>query len=123
MSAIPEGLIRNQPSPEGEALGGHLAGYVEAELAKLKVKYPNHREPCGTCAFRRGSVPNRCASTLMDALKAVMEKTEFHCHETGERCCGWFILHSTSTIDRPSKLPWDWSLSDKSKDLIEGMKR
>jgi hypothetical protein len=91
--------IKNEPTPEGRALGEQLARLTEVELAKLKPKFPNHAEPCGTCAFRRGTYPNGCLATVMDALKCVVENHDFMCHEhrKGEPmtpCTGWFIAVS-----------------------------
>lgn len=106
------GLIPNRPSPEGAALGSQLARLVSRELAERRKQFPNHQEPCGTCAFRLGTIPNQCASTVMDALKCVMEQKEFRCHESKgatDICCGWLILAAKAFEHPPIKAAWDFS--------------
>lgn len=52
-------------------------------------------ERCKSCAFREGTLPNRCADTVLDASKCMLEGHEFHCHidmEDGKPtrlCAGW----------------------------------
>ena len=111
-------LVRNLPSKEGEALGEHLARITEIELARLRQDFPNHKEPCGTCAFRRGTFPNRCSSTVMDALKCVMQKEDFRCHEDGKLCCGWMIAMKATAELPPMKAPWDYSLTGDQKQQL-----
>jgi hypothetical protein len=114
-----EGMMRNEPSPEGEALGAELARLTESELVKLREKFPNHKEPCGTCAFRRGTYPNRCVATVGDALKCVIEQTDFMCHETGSLCCGFAIALRAVRDKPPGKTPWDYSLSPDQIEQLE----
>ena len=67
---------RNQPSKAGELLG--------AEVARLT---PETAAMCGTCAFRKGTYPNRCAQTLLSAIGCVIECAPFnafHCHERND---------------------------------------
>src|SRR5690348_7475831 len=110
-------LIRNRPSPEGASLGEHLANMTDAAERVLRQTQPAHPERCGTCAFRRGTVPNQCAATVMDALKCVMEKVPFHCHEhEGEKPCMGFVIASSPLKDSPAiVLPWDFSLSEEDE--------
>lgn len=103
-------LVRNAPTPDGYALGGHLARFVTQELQKALAKFPNHVQPCETCAFRRGTFANGCGVTLMEALKCVMERSPFYCHEKqndGRVCAGWFVLQSGAGA--PVKAPWKFS--------------
>jgi hypothetical protein len=118
-------MIRNLPSPEGAAMGRHVARFVAAALAKRKKRYPNHKEPCGTCAFRLGTVANRCAATQMDALKCLIEGNQFDCHEKkneGCVCVGYFLLAEQTTLRSVGKAPWPWSLSEEDQQLLEATK-
>lgn len=108
-SPLNAGVIPNRPCADGERLGVQLAKFASVELEKAKAKYPNHKEPCKTCAFRLGTVPNRCASTGMDALKCVMERTEFHCHEEDRPCVGWWLLANGP----PIVAPWPFTGREK----------
>jgi len=117
--------VRNIPSPEGAMLGVQLAVMVSIELEAMRHKYPNHREPCGTCAFSKGTVPNRCVATVMDALKCAIEQREFRCHETHEMCCGWLLMCGAQNQvtknflnlagEGKHKAPWDWSVTDEDE--------
>jgi hypothetical protein len=74
----------NLPTPEGRALGRELARLCDGEIGV------GRDDRCSTCAFRSGTVPNGCAPTLMDALKCMMERVPFYCHEQeGKLCAGW----------------------------------
>ncbi len=109
-------LVRNIPSVEGAEAGSQLARLTEKSTNELRLKFPKLKLPCGTCAFRRGTFPNRCAATVMDALKCVMEQTDFYCHEEkGTLCHGWSICLSAVSDTPPIKVPWDYSLTDEEK--------
>jgi hypothetical protein len=105
-----EGHVRNLPSPEGEALGAELA-----RLTAAGMQGRDFPEPCRSCAFRAGTVPNRCLATVGDALKCVMEQVPFYCHEQVEGeptvlCRGYAAAMSTLPVDAaPVELPWDFS--------------
>jgi hypothetical protein len=95
---VTQGVTLNEPTPEGEALGSHLARFVEVELQTRAAELPGR---CHDCAFRRGSKPNGCPSTLMDALKCVLEGETFYCHiNEGKPCAGWVAL---STAPAPEQ--------------------
>ena len=99
-------MIRNHPTPEGREMGAHLARWTEAALPKLAAM-GQEDDRCKTCAFREGTVPNRCIDTVADAMKCVVEGEHmFLCHhpragETGydKACYGalraraWWIEH------------------------------
>jgi hypothetical protein len=111
-------LVPNLPCPLGAEAGSHLARFVAAERAAHPERYRNLTEPCGTCAFRAGTLPNQCLATVADALKCVMEGDRFLCHESpvdadGEHtgvCMGWAVLRgATPKRDEPLKMPWDYS--------------
>lgn len=122
---VPPGFSRNLPSPEGEALGRELARLIGPEIARVRREHPDLPGPCNTCAFKLGSIPNRCLSTVADALKCVMEHEPFMCHERyegcdpdgkggdpeGERlvCMGWMAAVSAGEPDRkPVEMPWPY---------------
>lgn len=90
-SAVP-----NLPTAEGRALGAEVARLADIAEAKMLARFPGQRRRCDDCAFRAGSIPNGCPSTLMDAIKAGIEREPFWCHagatETEEPifvCAGW----------------------------------
>ena len=91
--------IRNKPSVRGNELGLHMARLCDdAEQSKMVL-----RPRCGTCAFRAGTFPNGCESTLMDALKCAMEGTVFVCHESkeGKACSGWLSFKFPKRVEAP----------------------
>jgi len=121
-------MVPNRPTPEGEALGAQLARLTESALAKLKLDFPKHMEPCVTCAFRRGTLPNRCLSTTMDALKCVMEGVDFMCHHTPKNehgnhtgfCTGYMIARA-AVFDSPTlECPWPFSHEDDDNTAPSG---
>jgi hypothetical protein len=112
-------LVRNRPSAEGAQLGQLLARLTDKAEADLRKRFPGHDERCKSCAFRLGTIPNRCAPTVMDALKCVMEKREFMCHEhfdddgnPTELCAGWALAMGATLECDPIEVPWDYSYSD-----------
>lgn len=110
-----EQLVPNRPCEAGRKIGAELARLTEAALAERKKKFPNHKEPCGTCAFRRGTIPNGCLATVMDAMKCAVEgSAEFMCHEQkGQVCTGFFILESDRSHAPQVKVPWKYSTDAK----------
>ena len=67
-------------SPEGRAMGEQLVRVTEPRINALAAEgEPDER--CKSCAFTSGTVPNGCLQTQMDALKAVVEKVPFNCHQ------------------------------------------
>jgi hypothetical protein len=88
--------VLNIPSPEGAALGEQVARMTEHGRKLREQAFPNAPPRCIECAFTKGTVPNRCLSTVGDALKCVIERVPFNCHklmdENGEPkrlCAGW----------------------------------
>ncbi len=96
----PPGYIRNHTCEMGAQLGAQLARFTEQAAAE----HPEMESPCGTCAFRLGTWPNRSLGTTADALKCAMERTEFECHENGETCRGWLLM--TKDAGSPVLCPW-----------------
>lgn len=88
-------LVPNRPTKAGAALGAELARLTAPFLgADREAGLP---PPCVECAFVKGTEPNQCAPTLMDAIKCVVEATPFYCHvglkEGGDprRLCAGFM--------------------------------
>jgi len=114
-------MASNRPSAEGEQLGEQLARIAEKALEKLRERFPEHEEPCESCAFRRGTVPNQCLPTVMDALKCVVEQTHFYCHqgpkhEAKQLCTGYMIALAAVADRPPGQVPWQFSHVDELGD-------
>jgi hypothetical protein len=107
-------MERNKPEPAGYALGEQLDKFCEVEIDKYKASGLAVPRRCNTCAFRKGTFPNGCVTTVMDALKCTLEgDTQFLCHEhkKGEEpsiCAGYLLLANN---DKPIKT--DWKFSDE----------
>lgn len=105
----PVGGVPNLPSPEGAALGRELARLVAGEFAK----FTNPPVMCDECAFRAGTIPNQCASTLMDAIKCTHEGEPFYCHkgykgdpdrdEPKRLCAGYVACTMSETAARRAR--------------------
>lgn len=69
---------RARPSAHGKILGEALADIAE-HGARDSADLPTM---CSTCAFRRGSMPNQMAPTLVEAMHCVLgsDEAEFACH-------------------------------------------
>jgi hypothetical protein len=110
-------ITRNRPSLEGAALGAQLARLTVSSIDVFRRRHGEPPEMCRSCAFRAGTVPNRCLPTVGDALKCVMEIEPFSCHEglddDGEPtrlCQGWAIaVLALPEGVRPHEMPWDYS--------------
>ena len=105
-------LIRNVPTPEGIKLGEQMARFADkSEVADYIAAHPNARERCKTCAFRKGTLPNGCPATLMDAVKCLIEDHDFNCHENTEQICAGFLHAKIASADVTfqGKVPWDFS--------------
>lgn len=83
LGSVPPGKTRNRPTALGKEAGAHLARFCDQAEMKKTTLHPR----CKTCAFRAGSIPNGCESTVMDALKCSMEDTPFMCHERKGQPC------------------------------------
>lgn len=112
---IPPGKMRNRPTDLGRKLGEQLARLCDNAEATTMTLHPR----CKTCAFRAGSIPNGCETTLMDAVKCSMEgDTKFMCHERpGKPCSGWIMMRA----DESFKVSWPFSdEAGKQRDSSEG---
>jgi hypothetical protein len=108
--------VPNRPTPLGRQLGAQMARLTESAWKKVKLIFPNHAEPGRSSAFRAGTFPNGCEITLMDAMKCVVEKKPFYCHQKLDRdgkptelCAGWSIVTSATEGMPPLKAPYDFS--------------
>lgn len=90
--------LLNVPSAEGAELGEQLARFADMEEPRVLAQFPGIKPRCNDCAFRRGTLPNQCLPTVMDALKCVVESSPFYCHkgiqegDEPKRLCGGFQL-------------------------------
>ena len=105
--------VRNVAAPEGKALGQQLARLCDAAEPAARQLAPHLPPRCRSCAFRAGNhIPNGSPQTLMDALKCVIERVRFDCHEkgrVGQPCSGWAILAVTGEGEPTLAAPWPFS--------------
>lgn len=106
-------LKRNRPEPAGYKLGAELARFAtdgEVRLAAQGVDVP---ERCSTCAFRVGTLPNGCVTSVMDAMKCMIEHEPFLCHhDKAQRtpCAGFLaIMADAGPESQPGIAPWPFS--------------
>lgn len=102
--------VLNRPCDVGRAAGVELARFADMELAK----HPTLRERCNSCAFRLGTIPNGCLTTMADAFKCVIEGEPFYCHETPEPralCAGWVALRNAAPA-AIGTVPWNFTDED-----------
>lgn len=102
-------------------MGALMAKCADAMIAEL-VNEGEDDDRCKSCAFRLGTVPNGCAQTQSDVLKAVSENVPFMCHQIGkgERkiCHGWYALRVLvnkrvkATGKELPPCPWEFSPPD-----------
>lgn len=95
----------NVPCPEGIELGSHLARFCDQAEAKKTKEFGELPPRCVDCAYRAGTIPNGCLSTVADAMKCWLEREPFFCHhgvvdgEPTRLCRGWVALASDETLD------------------------
>ena len=87
---------RQKPSRHGAALGAALALVADIQARR----HPEVSERCRTCAFRKGTIPNQMAGTLVEALRCVTgaDPAVFACHQSPridglptELCAGYVL--------------------------------
>lgn len=101
----------NAPSDDGFALGKEISRMTDVEIDQRKQNFPNHVERCSTCAFRKGTAANGCVTTLMDAMKCVIEgRDEFMCHERENHQCVGYAVLKRDNAEGP-ECPWPFSNS------------
>jgi hypothetical protein len=98
----------DRPSLYGKMLGEALA--LMAELGRHDAPMPIP-EPCLTCAFRRGTLPNESAGTGILALNCVLriDKHRFACHhgmKDGEpqRICFGYVAAMLAPFSKVSEI-------------------
>lgn len=69
----------NLPTKDGTECGKQMSEFLKIDPSKC----------CSSCAYRKGSVPNQCPSTINDALTCAASGEPFYCHQTGMECAGW----------------------------------
>jgi len=109
-------------SPLGKQMGATMAKLADRMCASLAAEGEPDTK-CKSCAFRLGTVPNGCAQTQSDVLKAVSEGVPFICHKNlpGQRdiCHGWFALRvltrrlEEATGQGLPPCPWEFSPPDQ----------
>lgn len=87
---------KDRMPPEAARVGAMLAGMSREGGLLLALQGLEIPDRCKTCAFRQGTVPNRCIDTVADAMKCVMEGRPFECHvpkggtlAVDQMCAGW----------------------------------
>jgi len=108
-------FVRNRATPEGHELGEILAKWCDDAEPNARLKMPELPPRCNSCAFRDGAhVANGSPTTMMDALKCLMEGVEFHCHQPdrqGHLCSGWAMFMLAK--DTPDFAEVTWPFSDE----------
>lgn len=94
------------PCEVGEAVGEIIARLADESEARMRAHDMSPPPRCGDCAFRRGSLPNRCLPTVANALKSVIEGEPFFCHhgldangEATRVCAGWIAARLDLEIE------------------------
>jgi hypothetical protein len=97
-------MSRAVPSKHGEALGLALADLADSQVAAN----PQIRERCADCALRRGTMPNKMAPTLLEAMKCVLrvDPSHFGCHHgldadgNSTKLCAGYLLCRAAPFER-----------------------
>lgn len=84
-----------RPNLEGFNLPTAAGAVLGQELARVTGEVPGC---CPTCAFKLGTVPNQCDTTVKEAIDCVFENVPFHCHHDAKPCRGW--LAARAQIDK-----------------------
>jgi hypothetical protein len=96
-------VSRAVPSKHGEALGTALADLADSQVAA----HPEIRERCSDCALKHGTMPNKMAPTLLEAMKCVLriDKAHFGCHHGLDadgisiKLCAGYLLCRAAPFD------------------------
>lgn len=116
-----EAKDHSRVTPEGRAAGFSTARLVEPAVADL-VRQGEPDERCKSCAGTLGTVPNGCAQTQLDFIKAAAEGVPFLCHQADRKrmpCHAWYAVRvAIRKADKHRgtqltvKAPWDFSPPD-----------
>lgn len=108
--------VPNRPTPEGRRLGAELARIADKAEAEDLKSFPDQKQRCESCAFRAGTIPNGCPETLLDAVKCVVERVPFMCHQVRdadgnctELCMGWLAAQGHVPEGKQIPTPWPFS--------------
>lgn len=107
-------------SPEAAELGRVLARLCDEEEAEQLERFPNLQPRCSDCAFREGTLPNRCEDPLFDAIKCVVDNNIFYCHKglkdgQPKRPCAGFMLLASNGRPRQAILHLARSLQEAAR--------
>lgn len=109
----------NVPTPEGRQLGAQLARLADKSEAEMLAEQGMAPVRCKSCAFRLGTFPNGCPTTVMDALKCVMEAVPFYCHCSPRNqqgfhsglCAGYIVASSSLARGTAPAIETFWPFS------------
>lgn len=103
---------RNHTTPEGHDIGERMAKFCDDAEPDARLKFPELPPRCQSCAFRLGKhLANGSPYTQMDALKCVIERIPFYCHQPdreGHLCSGWAMMALTDERASEGAVPWDF---------------
>jgi hypothetical protein len=113
---------RNVPTPQGRQVGEQLARLCDKAEASMLAELGTAPYRCASCAFRRGTFPNGCPETVLDALKCVMEGVPFYCHHsekdlTGKhigQCAGYVVSRAAVQEGGLSVIETPWPFSHEA---------
>lgn len=112
-------LTPNRPCKAGRMLGAYLAHVADSAWPDGP---PKAYQPCRSCAYRKGTIPNGCLETVLDATKCAMEDHRFNCHQTdrlGEPCLGWQNAVLAIACDPNLKVPTTWPYGPFNEGEVE----
>lgn len=109
VTAAEDRRMHPRVSEEGQLFGAYMALLANEgrrrlnELGVASLETPGSRgEMCASCACREGTIPNGCAQTQMDVLKAVVEGGRFLCHAPNDgRMCAGFLAARAAHVAKP----------------------
>lgn len=100
--------IPNVPCDQGRSLGKHLARFANVEAEQRRVSNKPVPLRCDECAYRLGTIPNQCLTTVANALKCAMEGEPFYCHkgvaegDDSKALCRGYLLLARATEETSS---------------------
>lgn len=109
-------------TPEGRMLGFQTARLVEPAVQDL-IRQGEPDERCKSCAGTYGTVPNGCAQTQADFIKATIEAVPFLCHQADRKgwpCHAWYAAR-VHLGERKGSVPWEFSPPDEQEAGREGV--
>lgn len=101
----------NRPCELGMQVGEQLVKFVDEAEKRCAEELGFVAVKCPTCAFREGTIPNGCLTTVATALKCSMENEPFYCHHKTTNygpqklCAGWLMMDRSATTEMPFDYP------------------